>query len=354
MAVNPHGAYPTKTTAPTTGYPYGGAQNVTTPGDGTGTPWIANLINDIFGFQQALLTNAAIIPSGSPDTATASQYLQALQAIFALKTDITTTHAGVRQTVQIGSVDANGYANYLTTSVTLNLPIAATTVPLKIHAAGGAVSNDRLGTVSADTTLLLTASVTSYIYASVSNTGVVTFGSTTLAPIYQFGGTISVTNGQYTFDISRMTMFLGNGTTAAQVYVTFIGEAVTSGTAVTSVVNYALNGVYDSGYTATIPASSTITSKNHNIGTYPWIYKLETLVTTANNGYAVGETASLIYVDGTALGSVITPSVTYKVIQWMTGSGTSNGVRIISKATFSTVAITAAHFSTKLIAQRGW
>ena len=82
MAINPNNAYPAKTTAPSASYPYGGAQNVTTPGDGTGTPWIANIINDIFGFQQALLTEAGIVPSGSPDTATVSQYLQSLQAIF--------------------------------------------------------------------------------------------------------------------------------------------------------------------------------------------------------------------------------------------------------------------------------
>lgn len=60
------------------GYPYGKARNVTVTGDGTGTPWEAQLVNDLFGFLQALLVNASITPSGSPDSALASDYFSAL------------------------------------------------------------------------------------------------------------------------------------------------------------------------------------------------------------------------------------------------------------------------------------
>lgn len=81
MAINPESQYPGKITPATAAFPYGSARNVTVPGDGTGTPWEAALLNDIFGFQQALLGEAAIVPSGTPDEVGASQYLTALKAV---------------------------------------------------------------------------------------------------------------------------------------------------------------------------------------------------------------------------------------------------------------------------------
>ena len=81
MAISPKAKYPTKTTPVSTSYPYGGAQNVTVAGDNTGTPWEAELVNDILGFQQALLTEATIVPSGSAETALVSQYLTAVKAV---------------------------------------------------------------------------------------------------------------------------------------------------------------------------------------------------------------------------------------------------------------------------------
>jgi hypothetical protein len=81
MAINPSTLYPGKIVPPTAGYPYGSAQNVTVPGDETGTPWEKVLLNDIFGFQQAMLDAAGIVPSGSADQVGASQYLESLQKI---------------------------------------------------------------------------------------------------------------------------------------------------------------------------------------------------------------------------------------------------------------------------------
>jgi len=59
-------------------YPYGKARNIVVPGDGTGSPWVAAVLNDIFGFQQKLLTEAGISPSGNPETILASNYWDAL------------------------------------------------------------------------------------------------------------------------------------------------------------------------------------------------------------------------------------------------------------------------------------
>lgn len=61
------------------GYPHGKARNVTVIGDGTGTPLEKDLVNDIFGLQQALLANAGVAPSGVPDKVGASQQLDAIK-----------------------------------------------------------------------------------------------------------------------------------------------------------------------------------------------------------------------------------------------------------------------------------
>lgn len=82
MAIILSEQYPGKTAGNTTDYPYGEARNVTTPGDGTGTPWEQAIVKDDQGFKQALLAAAGVVPSGNPDTALASQYLQALQTLF--------------------------------------------------------------------------------------------------------------------------------------------------------------------------------------------------------------------------------------------------------------------------------
>lgn len=82
MAIIPESQYPGKITPASTAYPYGQARNITLPGDGTGTPWEAALVNDLFGFQQALLEEAEIVPSGDPETATKSQYLEAAKKVI--------------------------------------------------------------------------------------------------------------------------------------------------------------------------------------------------------------------------------------------------------------------------------
>jgi len=86
VALNLSTQYPGKVTAPSAAYPFGGAQNVTVPNDGTGTPWEAALINDYIGLLQALLGAAGLTPSGAPDNAEDSQYLDAIKHV-ALNTE---------------------------------------------------------------------------------------------------------------------------------------------------------------------------------------------------------------------------------------------------------------------------
>lgn len=87
MAINPESQYPGKINPSDADYPYGSARNVTTPGDGTGTPWEAALVKDIQGLQQALLSEAGLIPTGTPDRVGASQYLDAIKSVAGSQAD---------------------------------------------------------------------------------------------------------------------------------------------------------------------------------------------------------------------------------------------------------------------------
>jgi len=109
MAINPETQYPGKIAPADASYPYGSARNVTVPGDGTGTPWEAALVNDLFGFQQTVLADAAIVPSGTPETVTTSQYMNAFNTLFSRRfTTVANMEAFVR--LKIGDiVHTSGY-----------------------------------------------------------------------------------------------------------------------------------------------------------------------------------------------------------------------------------------------------
>lgn len=86
MAINPINEFPGQISPPSNNYPFGEAQDITIPGDGTGTPWNDKVLNDLFGLQQALLFEAGITPNGVPDTATTSQYLNSIYQLSGLRT----------------------------------------------------------------------------------------------------------------------------------------------------------------------------------------------------------------------------------------------------------------------------
>lgn len=82
MAINPNVEYAGRVTAPNADYPYASSKNETSPGAGDGTPYELARANDIFGFQQAILSEAGIVPSGNADTALLSEYLNGLKTIL--------------------------------------------------------------------------------------------------------------------------------------------------------------------------------------------------------------------------------------------------------------------------------
>lgn len=81
MALDLSVRYPGQVETGDPGYPTGKAQNIAVEADGSGTPFEKDLVNDQLGFQQALLAEAGITPSGVPDKVGASQYLEAVKAV---------------------------------------------------------------------------------------------------------------------------------------------------------------------------------------------------------------------------------------------------------------------------------
>jgi hypothetical protein len=69
-------------------YPFGKVRNVSVSGAGDGTPWEQTLARDWDGFFQAVLDGAAIVPSGTPDTAQASQVLTGLQTLLLQRSEL--------------------------------------------------------------------------------------------------------------------------------------------------------------------------------------------------------------------------------------------------------------------------
>ena len=82
MALDPKTRYPGQvSTVDPVGYPGGKAQDIAVLNDGTGTPFEKDLVNDIFGLQQALLDAVHAAPTNVPDKVGASQYVDAIIAL---------------------------------------------------------------------------------------------------------------------------------------------------------------------------------------------------------------------------------------------------------------------------------
>lgn len=79
MALEPSAEYGAQVDTSDSDYPLGKAKPDIVPGDGNGTPLHHDWMNDIWGFQQALLDSTGTTADGNPDKVGASQYLDALR-----------------------------------------------------------------------------------------------------------------------------------------------------------------------------------------------------------------------------------------------------------------------------------
>jgi hypothetical protein len=90
MALNPKDTYGGQVRISDPAYPYGKARNKTTVGDTNGTPLEQQWVNDLWGWQQALLAAGGLTPSGTPDKVGASQYLLAIQEVIRAEIQLAT------------------------------------------------------------------------------------------------------------------------------------------------------------------------------------------------------------------------------------------------------------------------
>lgn len=265
-----------------------------------------------------------------------------------------------RQTVESGPTDGTtGLPSFLpSTSGSRNLTTTniTATVPLIVSAASGfnlSGSADSFCIATSNITWSsLTASTTSYLYLTVNPDGSCTPGATTTAPIYLGTGTaISTTSGQYTFDTTRYQMWLGNGSTATQQTIVFVGEAVASSSAVTNATEYAYQGRYDSGYIATLPGTGTPTVLNSNLGV-DGIVTLEVKNLTTDGNYAVGDIATNLW-GTTPSGSVPIPVGQTNKTAWFT-SGASTAFGLINKTSGAAFGLVAANWAYRIQHVRPW
>ena len=273
--------------------------------------------------------------------------------------------SGRRQTVAAGPVATTGLPTFLpSTNGALSVTAQNVTATARFvaTAANGwdyqGRPNDRVGvslTNPAWTGLTASraAATPNFLYVVVAADGSLTTGSTIVAPVYQWGGTPATTSGLFTFNISEMKGYLGNGATAPESFVVIVGEAATDGSGVISTVAYAYNGRFESAFTATLPGTATYTSASHNLGVNPRVAKLVIENTTTELGYAVGDQITEGHLSTYSTSYVSVPIVSSaKTIGFQTSASTS--LHANTRTTGVPGALTLASWKYGFVADRGW
>ena len=252
----------------------------------------------------------------------------------------------VRQTVLSGAVDTNGFSAFGGSTGSATVTAAATL----IATAANGVTN-RTGSIVNPAFTGLSTNGTMYMFMDTNADGTCTTGTGALAPIYQWGGTPSVTSGQFTFNIQEMKGYVGNGSTAVQTYRVYVGEVTVAGAVVTAIVWYALMGQYDSGYTSTLPGAAVQVTKNHNLGLIPNYCDIKIKCLTAELNYSVGDV--MLGAGGTAVTELPMFPVLARNTCGFIGN-TTNSFWIQNKTTGAFSAPTAANWAYCMTARRGW
>ena len=173
----------------------------------------------------------------------------------------------IRQTVLSGD-STSGVASFMTTGSGLT-PAFTATAPLVITFSSGFGASGAVDYVTklnaGASTAACTASNTNYVYATYVSATSVTWGCTTLQPVYQISAPGSPSTGQYWFNTSSYVMQSWNGSSWVTSNTVFVGEAVAGSSTITSVVSYAFQGRAFVSQ-ASLAVSTTYTL-SHNIGT---------------------------------------------------------------------------------------
>ena len=258
----------------------------------------------------------------------------------------------VRQTVLGGPVDGSGLPNFGGSTGSGTVTMSGT---LTATAANGFGATGAVDVVGQGTNLSwgsLTTNGTMYLYVDIA-AGVLTAGSGTLAPVYQWGGTYSITSGQFTFNIQAMSGQVGNGATAAQTNRVYVGEVTVAGGVVTVITWYALMGRYDSGWTATLPSANTKTTRSHNIGLKPMEVGMIAENTSAELGFALGEQVNMTNLYGSD-GTFVVPSrISADSVSAYIQTAANTAWAAINASGLNT-GMTLASWKYRVTAARGW
>lgn len=184
-------------------------------------------------------------------------------------------HVPVRQTVLSGHIGIDGYPVFLVAGSGLSINILASSNPLIIAFAYS--FNELFGQIdfvkSIDQDIpsawsALPPNQTCYLYVDRNiETGVLTYGYSLFAPVYQNLAPATPLTDQHWFDLNSFYMKRWNGTTWENKQRVFVGECVTDASSVTDLIVYGLRGYYDSGE-FDIEIATTYT-KTPNLGLLP-------------------------------------------------------------------------------------
>lgn len=266
----------------------------------------------------------------------------------------------VRQTVSGGPVTSGGFPNLAgaTGSTSVTTSNISSTTPLTVTASNGYSATtgapvDRFGFSTTNLTWSgLSTNGTMYLYVDVAANGTLSTGSTTLSPIYQFGGTRSITNNQFQYNVSEGYASVGNGASAIQTYRVFVGDVIVAA-GVVSVINwYCYNGLFQSGDTAW-PAAATAAAFNHNLGlTFGLVASVQAVCITAELGYAIGDVVDPKTLPAAGYTTPLCVWKRYTTAGFTTGANAS--LWLIHNTTGVDTMATVGNWKYRTTVKRGW
>lgn len=223
--------------------------------------------------------------------ANAGSALQAVTLQQMQAADTAIVRGGVRQTVISGPVNSSGVAAFGGSTGATTVTATGTLIASAANGYGASGVVDLVGSITNPEWTGLSTNGAMYLYLTVNADGTCTTGSTTLAPVYQQGGTYSTTSGQFTFNISEWVGKVGDGSAANQAYRVYVGEVTVSAGVVSAIVWYALRGeaVVETGTLST----GTAYALNHYIGTIPRRVTMALVNVTSDAGWNTGDEVQL-------------------------------------------------------------
>ena len=232
------------------------------------------------------LTGIPTAPTAAPGTNT-TQLATTAFTTYAVNTAAAMSTYGPRQTILHGPIDSNGYSNF---GGTTGGAVVTASGTITVSAASG-ISN-YIGTITNPSWSVSTNGIL-FLFLRVNNDGTCTpYITANMAPIYQWAGTPSIANGQFTFNIQNMTGYMGNGTTAVANTYVCVGEINVASGICTAITWYSVMG--RARVTQTGLALSTSYTKIINIGHMSYSIADAWLVcTSTDNGYSVGDKVSI-------------------------------------------------------------